>query len=106
MLSLACIDKATDEDKASHLDEWAAMYKAKRWEDLRMLAQKNPDIGNAVTTMFTLSNEKLIKEQMWAREDYYRRQRTYERMIKDQEKALAEKDKLIAELKAQLAAQK
>ena len=78
-----------------------------------MLAQKNPDIDNAVTTMFTLSNEKLIKEQMWAREDYYRRQRTYERMIKEQEKELAdqkktisEKDKLIAELKAQLAAQK
>ncbi len=120
VLSLTCIDKATDEDKASHLDEWAAMYKAKRWEDLRMLAQKNPDIDNAVTTMFTLSNEKIIKEQMWAREDYYRRQRTYERMINEQEeeladqkkeladqkKKLSEKDKRIAELEALLAAQK
>ena len=103
VLSLSCIDKATAEDKASHLDEWAAMYKARKWEELRMLAQKNPDIDNAVTTMFTLSNEKIVKEQMRAREDYYRLQRSYDRLIKDQEKELAENEKELTVQRKELA---
>ena len=103
VLSLSCIDKATVRDKESHLDEWAAMYRAKTWEDLRMLAQKNSDIDNAVTTMHTLSNEKLIKEQMRAREEYYRLHRSIDSLIEDQKKALADKDKALADQKKELA---
>ena len=103
VLSLSCIDKATVKDKASHLDEWAAMYRAKTWEDLRMLAQKNSDIDNAVTTMFSLSNESLIKEQIWTREEYYRLHRSIDSLIEDQKKALADKDKALADQKKELA---
>ena len=103
VLCLPYLNKATEEDKASCLDEWALMFAATKWEDLRMLAQKNPDIDNAITTMFKLSNDNIIKEQMQAREDYYTMQRSLSKLIDDQQKEIEDQQKEIADLKKQLA---
>ncbi len=64
------VEMATEKDKSSHLTEWAAMFKAKKWEELRMLAQKNPDIDQAITSMYMLSEDFNIREQMIRREEY------------------------------------
>ncbi len=106
-LSVVClpyIDKATDADKKSHLVDWASMFASTKWEELRMLAQKNPDIDKAVTDIYTLYQDDNIREQMFRREEYYAHERYVQRKLAEQAKALDEKDKLIAELKAQLAA--
>ena len=118
VLCLPYIDQATDEDKTAHLDEWAAMYKATRWEELQMLAQKNPDIDNAVTSIYSLSQDDLVQKQIQAREDYYTLHRSLHQLIADLRterdtfarerdaalQSLDAKDKRIAELEALLAA--
>ena len=42
-----------------------------------MLAAQNEYIKEASTTIYQLSQEEAIRQQCEAREDYYRRQRTY-----------------------------
>ncbi len=69
-----------------------------------MLAEKNPDIDKAVTTMYSLNEDFNIREQMIRRDEYYAHERYVQRTLAEQAKALEEKDKIIAELKAQLAA--
>ena len=89
-----------------------------------MLAQKNPDIDQAITSMYLLSEDFNIREQMIRREEYLATEKykneTIEKQQKaldekdkalndqqkaldDQKKALDEKDKIIAELQSKLA---
>ena len=104
VVCLPCIHKATDKDRESHLVEWASMFASTKWEELRMLAEKNSDIDKAVTTMYSLNEDFNIREQMIRRDEYYAHERYVQRTLAEQAKALEEKDKIIAELKAQLAA--
>ncbi|MCR5118871.1 MAG: hypothetical protein K6B44_04540 [Lachnospiraceae bacterium] len=83
----------------------------KTWEELRMLAQMNPAIDEAVTKIHFLSEEDSVREQMEAWEEYYKIERSKnaqlqsekERNIRlvqegaEKDKALAEKDKALAE---------
>ena len=39
MVDLTQTELATEEDKANRIDYWARLFKAKTWEDLKMLAQ-------------------------------------------------------------------
>ncbi|MBR4758705.1 MAG: Rpn family recombination-promoting nuclease/putative transposase [Lachnospiraceae bacterium] len=104
VVDLTQIEKATEEDKLYKMDQWALMFKATTWEDLKMLAAQNPVIDEAVTHIFKLTEEEKIRMQMEAREEYYRNERTHQVLLKQ---AIAEKEQAIAEiaeLKAKLAA--
>lgn len=110
VLNLTRIDLATKEDKARGLDKWAALFKARTWEELKMLAQKDEIINEATSTIYQLSQEEKIRLQCEAREDYYRRQRSVQAMLDDQAStiaqltdALAEKDSENARLRAKIA---
>ncbi len=48
-IDLTRIDLATEEDKKNKIDQWAEFFKAKTWEDMKMLAEKNESIGRAVS---------------------------------------------------------
>ena len=64
------------EDKQFHTDIWAAFFRAKTWEDLQMLVEKEPAVAEAAAvTNQLLANEKIM-QRLEAREDYFRRQRT------------------------------
>jgi hypothetical protein len=83
-----------------------------------MLAQEDNMIKEASNTMYQLSQERMVRLQCEAREDFYRLQRTKDKCIQDLTKsnakltdALDEKDAAlssamseIAELKAKLEA--
>ena len=86
VLCLPYVGLATEADKEAHLHEWAAMYSAKNWEDLIMIAKTNPDIDKAVTTMYTISQNDLVYQQMLAREEYYRLQRSMKHLLEDTQK--------------------
>ena len=96
VVNLNCIDLATEEDHASHLVEWAKMFKAKTWEELRMLAEKNPAIDEAVTKIFTLTQEDIIREQMEAEELYYLSIQKRDEAITKKDEVIAKKDEEIA----------
>ena len=109
MVSLKHIDLATEEDKAYGIDYWAALFKAKTWEDLRMLANNNEALQEAATNLYIANSDEIVRQQCRAREDAERRERTLERnnrllkeALVEKEVALAEKDKEIFRLKEML----
>ncbi|MBR4760877.1 MAG: Rpn family recombination-promoting nuclease/putative transposase [Lachnospiraceae bacterium] len=125
VVDLTQVDKATEEDKKYQMDQWALMFKATTWEDLNMLATQNPAIDEAVTQIYKLTQEEKIRLQMEAREEYYRNERTNQRLLEianeklkqatekleqanaEKEQAKAEKEQAntrIAELEAKLKA--
>ena len=114
VVDLTNISLATEEDRKYQIDYWAALFKATTWEEIKVLAEKNPAIKEASETMYQLSKEEEIKLRCEAREDYYRRQKRTERIEAEYKAAkaetanikvlLAEKDAEIAKLKAELEA--
>ena len=96
VLDLSRIDLATEEDRQYQLDHWAALFKAKTWEELQMLAQNNNYFKEASETVYELTQEEQIRQQCLAREDY-------NRTMKGIENNFAAQKHEIATLKADLA---
>ena len=123
VLDLSRIDLAAEEDRQYKLDHWAALFKAKTWEELQMLAQNNHYFKEASETVYQLTQEEQIRQQCLAREDYNRTMKGIEnnfaaqkheisalkkdladvnQLLAEKDQQLSEKDALIASLKAQL----
>ena len=103
VLDLTHIENATEEDKKYKLDEWARLYRAKTWEELNELVAQNPMLERVVSQMYVFSEEDRIREQMEAREDYYRNERTNQVLIARYKGESEEKDRVIAEKDAEIA---
>ena len=65
-----------------------------------MLAKGNEYIDEAANTIYQLTQEEKIRMQCEAREDYYRTQLGWQRMLAERDALLAEKDAIIRELRA------
>ena len=104
VLDLTQIKLATDDDRSCKIDYWAKLFKSKTWEEIRMLAEREPIFKEVATAVKTLTEEEKIRMQCEAREEYYRLQDSIQGKIADLEATLAEKDAKIAELEKQLAA--
>ena len=94
MLELNETELATEEDKHYKIDLWARFFKASTWEELKMIAKNNADFQEVITTTYQLSQEEKIRMQCEAREDYYRRTRGRERLLRE---TLRENAKLVSE---------
>ena len=117
VLDLSRIDLATEEDRQYQLDYWAALFKAKTWEELQMLAQNNHYFKEASETVYELTQEERIRQQCLAREDYNRTMKgiendfaalkheiaTLKKDLTNTNQQLSEKDALITSLQTQLA---
>ena len=116
MVDLTQIDLATEEDKAYGIDHWAALFKSQTWEELKMLAKNNDSITDAVSTIYDITQDSVLREEIRAREERL----ALENRLKQEAVAMQEaiddlkeknaemeeqnaiKDKRIAELEAQL----
>jgi predicted transposase/invertase (TIGR01784 family) len=107
VVDLTQINQATKEDVKAHRDLWASFFKAKSWEELRMLAQQDTNIEKAVTTVHRLSEDEEFRMQYEAREDRIRQQLDhdywYDTEIQKRDAIISEKDARIAELEKLLA---
>ena len=114
VVNLNQTELATEEDKRYKIDYWAAIFKAKTWEELRMMANDNEYLQEAAESLYVANADEIIRQQCRAREDAERRERTLERAKrlaeealekerKEKEAALSEKDKEIERLQALLA---
>ena len=56
-------------EKNKELCEWARVFKAESWEEIRMLAEKNEAIDECIYTMAKLSEDDKIRMQCDARND-------------------------------------
>ncbi len=92
VVDLSRIDLASDEDKQYHIHEWAALFKAVTWEEMKILASKNEYLREASETIFRLSAEEIVRKRCRDREEYYQDMRSYERKI-EQDRREYEEDK-------------
>lgn len=79
VVNLRKIELATEEDKAYHIDYWARIFKAKTWEDIKMLAKDNEYLQEAAKSLYVANADEIVRQQCRAREDAERRERTLER---------------------------
>ena len=97
VLSLNKIDDATEEDKKWHIDEWARLFKATTWEEIKMLAVKDTVYSEMANSMFLQNSDDVTRQICEAR----RETEQYEEYLRKQ---IEEKDALIKELQAKIAA--
>lgn len=92
---------ATREDREWKIDYWASLFKATTWEELKMLAQQNSILEDAVETIYELTADETVQEQCKAREKHVREMRTVltekEMAMQEKEMAMQEKDKAVQE---------
>lgn len=92
---------ATREDREWKIDYWASLFKATTWEELKMLAQQNSILEDAVETIYELTADETVQEQCKAREKHVREMRTVltekEMAMQEKEMAVQEKDKAVQE---------
>ena len=97
MLDLTRIDLATAEDQNYEIDRWAKLFKAKTWEELRMIAKNNPDLLQASNDLYTVNADEIIRQQARARADAEFWERNKNAKIKQLEDTIIEQDNTIAE---------
>ena len=109
VLDLTRIDLATAEDQNYEIDRWAKLFKAKTWEELRMIAKNNPDLLQASKYLYTVNADEIIRQQARARADaeFWERNKNakikqLEDTIIEQDNTIAENQKLLAEKDAEL----
>lgn len=105
VLDLKQINNASSDDKHWGLDNWAKLFKAATWEDVKMIAANNKYLTEAANTMHELYSDREMRRQMENREDFIRRQKRDQRMLKDQADIIAEQADEIALKNSALAEQ-
>ena len=105
VLDLSRIDLATKEDMQYQLDYWAALFKAKTWEELQMLAQNNNYFKEASETVYQLTQEEQIRQQCLAREDYNRTMKGIENNFAAQKHEISTLKKDLADANQQISKQ-
>ena len=98
VVNLNQIELATEEDKSYKIDYWARVFKAKTWEEIKMLAKDNEYLQEAAESLYVANADEIVRQQCRAREDAERLQRTLERdnkLLKEEKENL--KQQLIME---------
>lgn len=63
VVDLTQIDLATEEDKTYQIDRWAKIFKAKTWEELRMLTKDNEYMEEVTKTLFNCNMDPKVCKQ-------------------------------------------
>ena len=87
-IDLTRIDLATEEDRKYGIDNWALFFKAKTWEDMKMLAERDANLERAISGMWQLTEEEMIREQCRAREEWIINDNWKNETIEQQKQAL------------------
>ena len=103
VVDLTQIERATEEDKQCGIDLWARVLTAKTWEEINMLAQDNEYLRETSNAMYELDQDRLIRQQCQAREDFLYWERMKENRNKRVEAELAETKAKLANKDAELA---
>ena len=105
VVDLTCIDLATEEDRLYHINDWARLFKATTWEEVKKMAQQNEYLQEASRSIFQFNTDEQMRKLCRDRVEYYQDLRNYERYIKQQDSVIAkltvEKDAAIAKLTAE-----
>lgn len=81
VLSLNHVELATEEDMLWEIDHWVRLFKAKTWEELKMIAKQKPDFIALSEEMYKQHADETIRAQCRAREDFEARERATKKHI-------------------------
>lgn len=70
VLNLKTLEDDSIKKEPADLYHWASLFKATTWEEIKMLASKNPEFEDTLVTMQELSADEKIRLQCLARERY------------------------------------
>ncbi|MBR6638135.1 MAG: Rpn family recombination-promoting nuclease/putative transposase [Lachnospiraceae bacterium] len=102
VLNLNRADLATEEDRNYSLDCWARLFKAKDWEEIKMLAKKSSAIVEAANAMYDFTADSVIREHCLMREEFQRRQRERVLWEKELEEKIAQSEDILAKTEDKL----
>ena len=89
---------ATKEDKKWHIDEWARLFKASTWEELKMIAEKDQVYSEAANSIYIQNSDETVRAMCEARQEAI----FHEKYV---QKQLKEKDERLSQQEAQLSQQ-
>ncbi len=102
VLNLSYAELATEEDKKYGLDKWAVLFKATTWEELKMLATDNAVYKTVADSIYTLTEDDMIREQCRRREELLAVDKWMKDKIKEQAETITAQNIRIAELEKAL----
>ena len=74
VIDLTQIDLATEEDRLYKIDQWARLFKATTWEELKMLTFPDSVLAEAGETIYKVSADEHMRQLLEAREDAIRQE--------------------------------
>ena len=92
-VDLTNIELADEEDIRYGLVDWARLFKAESWEELKMLAENNQTIDKAVSSVWQMTEDERIRDRMQRREDGERLWKFIEKKAELAEKRANEADR-------------
>ena len=95
VIDLTQIELATQEDVDTGLVYWTQVFKAKTWEELRQMAERNQELQEATEALYVYNQDEIVKEQCRARQDYYNHERGTQKRLEEARLALEESKKLL-----------
>lgn len=104
MVQLKHIDKATEEDKKYKIDQWARLFKATTWKELKILAETWTVMNDTVSTIQTLLADSDVIEEARRRQDYLDHEARVERERQENQTRIHQLEQKVKELEQQLAA--
>ncbi len=97
VVDLSHIELATEEDVSCGVDRWARLFKARTWEELKMIAKDNPAMTQAAENLYVLNTDEQARARARARQEaiihekaMQQRQADLERQKSDLERQLEE----------------
>ena len=97
---------ATEDDIAFGIDKWVRLFKAKTWEELRMIAQDNKYLESAVRSAYLSNSDKNIRKIARERDDFLRMEAAREKKLahlSEENAALTNKNTSLTKENASLA---
>ena len=106
VIDLTQIKLATQEDIDTGLVYWTQVFKAKTWEELRQMAERNQELQEATEALYVYNQDEIVKEQCRARQDYYNHERGTQKRLEEARIALEESEAELTKSKAVIETQK
>ena len=92
VVDLTKIELATHEDVDTGLVYWTQVFKAKTWEELRQMAERNQELQEATEALYVYNQDEIVKEKCRARQDYYNHERETQKRLEEARLALEESE--------------
>ena len=102
VLSLNQIELATEEDKRWHIDEWARLFKATTWEELKMIAEKDKVYSEAANSIYEQNSDETVRMMCEARKEAIFHEQYVQNKMESLEKQLSQKDEQLSQKEKQL----